>query len=568
MDTNRIESLRFGPVESDLEQVASLQGPDEAARLVGGLHRRGLNVCFGIGIGPDAKNSGIYALHLYQGGLGLPDRDYYLAENFSPQRAEYQKHIARMLALAGVDPTDAGSQAAAILELETELARASRTRTDLRDREKNYNRRTPAQLRELAPDISWDDYFAGARIKEPSYVIVGQPDFFVALNRLGKERDGAVWQAYLRWHLLRQAAPYLHAAAADENFRFYGKELQGQEVPEPRWQRAARVIDGTIGEALGKIFVEKYFPPAARARMKELVGNIRDVFSTRLEKLPWMSPATREEARRKFARFSSKIGHPDKFRDYSNVGIVRGYYYGKVQRANTAEFQRDADRIGLPVDRNEWSMTPQTVNAYFNPTQNEIVFPAGILQPPFFDITADDAVNYGAIGSIIGHEITHGYDDQGRKSDADGNLRDWWAAADAREFDQRAAKLVEQYNAYEPVAGAHVNGRLTLGENIADLGGVSIAYEALQHALDKNPEGRKLIDGFTPEQRFFLSFAQAWRVNTRETELRRRLVVDSHAPPQFRAFGPLVNLTEFTKAFDIRPGDPMWRDPGERAVIW
>ncbi len=568
MDTHRVEQLRFQPIRSDLDRLDELQGSEDAARLVGDWQRRGISVCFGVGVAPDLKNSGVYALYLRQGGLGLPDRDYYLADGFSPQRAAYRRHIATMLELEGVPASDAASQAAAILDLETELARASRSRTELRDREKNYHRLTLAELRGLAPDIAWDAYFEGARIRSPDSIIVGQPDFFAALNHLAHDHDGEVWRDYLRWHLIRNAAPHLFAAASDESFRFYGTELQGQPSPEPRWQRAARVIDGSIGEALGQLFVEKYFPPAARTRMEALVADIREVFADRLEKAPWMSAATREEARRKFDRFTAKIGCPEKFRDYSSVRLDRGDYWGNIERSAAAEFKRDADRIGQPVDRAEWNMTPQTVNAYFNPTQNEIVFPAGILQPPFFDLEADDAVNYGAIGSVIGHEITHGYDDQGRKSDADGNLRDWWADADAREFERRAARVVDQFDAFEPLPGVHVNGRLTLGENIADLGGVSIAFEALERDLVRHPSRRQTLDGFTPEQRFFIAFAQAWRVNTREAEIRRRLVIDPHAPPQYRAFAPLLNLAAFQKAFDIRPGDPMWRAPEERAVIW
>ncbi|MBL9135780.1 MAG: M13 family metallopeptidase [Verrucomicrobiales bacterium] len=568
MDTNRIEQLKLRPIQEDLDRLDAIQGPDDAARLIGDWHRRGIASCFGISVYPDAKNSDVYALYLSQGGLGLPDRDYYLAEGFAKQRDEYRKHIASQFQLLGEARSDADALAASVIDIETELAKASRTRTELRDQEKNYHRRTFQELKDATPDIAWDAYFAGAGITPPSSLVVRQPEFFQALSRLGTEREPEHWLAYLRWHLLRNSAPYLHAAAADESFRFYGTVLQGQPKPEPRWQRAAKVIDGTVGEALGQIFVQRHFPPEARARMAELVQNIQAVFRDRLGKLDWMSPATRAEALKKFDRFRAKIGHPETFRDYSSVAIRRDDFLGNIHRADAFEFRRDAERIGKPVDKSEWHMTPQTVNAYFNPTQNEIVFPAGILQPPFFDLTLDDAVNYGAIGSVIGHEITHGYDDQGRKYDAAGNLHDWWAEADAKEFTARAEKLVSQYESYEPVPGAKVNGRLTLGENIADLGGSSIAFEALQRALAKDPSKRKNIDGLTPEQRFFLAFAQAWRVNTREAEIRRRLVVDPHSPPQFRAFAPLINLDPFHAAFGIQPGDPMWKAPENRARIW
>lgn len=568
IDTNRLEQLGLRPIQPDLDRLDAIQGPEDAARLIGDWHRRGVGVSFGVFVSPDAKQSEVYALYLSQGGLGLPDRDYYLAEGFAKQRDEYRKHIGAMFRLLGEAASDADAFATQILALETELAKGSRTRTELRDQEKNYHRKTLAELKQLCPDIAWDAYFEGAGIQPPAYVVVRQPEFFTTLNRLATEREPEQWLAYLRWHLLRSSAPYLHAAAVDESFRFYGTVLQGQPQQEPRWQRAARIVDGSVGEALGRLFVEKHFPAAARTRMAELVENLRVVFQERLGKLEWMSEATRRQALEKFAKFRPKIGHPDKFRDYAAVEIRRDDFVGNLQRAQAFEFRRTTVRIGKPVDRSEWGMTPQTVNAYFSPTQNEIVFPAGILQPPFFDLSLDDAVNYGAIGSVIGHEITHGYDDQGRKYDANGNLRDWWTEADAKEFTTRADQIVAQYEAYEPLPGAKVNGRLTLGENIADLGGTSIAFEALQRALAKDPSKRKSIDGFTPEQRFFLAYAQAWRVNTREAELRRRLVVDSHAPPQFRAFGPLVNQPEFIAAFGIQPGDPMWKAPEARAKIW
>lgn len=573
MDTNRIDRLEFKPLRPDLEKLESIQGPDDAARIVADWHLRGISVCFGLYVGPDAKKSDTYALHLSQGGLGLPDRDYYFAEGFAKQREEYRKHIATVFRMTGESASDADSMADTIFDLEKELAKASRSRTDLRDREKNYHKKTRADLAKLSPDIAWDVYFEATGTPKVAEVIVGQPEFFEALNRLSTERSPNDWLAYLRWHLIRSSASGLHSALYDESFRFYGTILQGQPQPEPRWQRAARAIDGGrtgggLGEALGQLYVERHFPAAARARMSELVEDIKAVFKDRLAKLEWMSPATRELALKKFARFTTKIGHPEKFRDYSQVAIRREDYLGNLQRAQVADSRRDLERIGKTVDRDEWHMTPQTVNAYFNPTQNEIVFPAGILQPPFFDLAADDAVNYGAIGSVIGHEITHGYDDQGRKYDADGNLKDWWSEADAREFAGRADRIVAQYGAYEALPGAKVNGQLTLGENIADLGGTSIAFEALQRALARDPSKRRTVDGFTPEQRFFLAFAQAWRVNTREAEIRRRLVVDSHAPPQFRAFGPLVHQEAFINAFGLQAGDPLWKAPADRVRIW
>jgi putative endopeptidase len=568
MNTNRLEELGFQPLRADLDRIAAMDTPEAAGRLLGDFHRRGIGAAFSLYMFPDRKDSRVYSVNLYQGGLGLPDRDYYLAEGFAKQREEYGRHVARMFELLGDAPADAAEAARLVVSLETELAKASRARQDLRDDTKNYHKQTRDELQAVTPNLEWEEYFTAAGLGGIKDVIVGQPEFFEALDRLAGERELPDWRAYLRWHLVRGTAPLLHAAAEDEHFRFFGTALRGQPAQEPRWQRAARLADEALGEAVGRLFVEKHFPPAAKARMDELVNNLKDVFRDRLAKLDWMGEATRAEARRKFDRFTQKIGHPARFRDYSTVVIKADDFLGNVQRAAAFEWDRNARRIGGPVDRDEWGMTPQTVNAYFNPTLNEIVFPAGILQPPFFDPELDDAVNYGAIGMVIGHEITHGYDDQGRKYDAEGNLRDWWTEADAREFDARAQRLVRQYGAYEPLPGAKVNGQLTLGENIADLGGVSLAYEALQRALAKDPAKRRPVDGFTPEQRFFLSAAQIWRVNWREAELRRRLVTDPHAPAQFRAVGPHVNLAQFFAAWDIKPGDTMWRAPEDRAQIW
>jgi len=469
-----------------------------------------------------------------------------------------------MFTLLGETPADAETHAGTVVALETELARASRSRVDLRDPNKNYHRFTGRELAAQTPALLWNVYFAGRNVSGFAYEIVGQPEFFDAVNQLVKERPLSDWQAYLRWHLLHGSAPYLPAAFEQENFDFFGRVLSGQPEPEPRWKRAAHVIDGSIGEALGRLYVEKCYPPAARARMNELVENLKAVFHDRLEKAAWMTPETRAKALAKFARFTQKIGHPDHFRDYSAVDIRRDDYLGNVRRAAAFEAHRETVRVGRPVDRTEWGMTPETVNAYFNPQLNEIVFPAGILQPPFFDVAMDDAVNYGAIGVVIGHEMTHGYDDQGRKYDADGNLNDWWTAGDAQAFDDRAQRVVDEYNAFEALPGLHVNGKLTLGENLADLGGVHIAYEALQRALAKDPSRRQVIDGFTPEQRFFISFAQVWR----DAEAQRLITVDPHSPGQFRAYGPLLNVQEFYDAFGIPPGSPMWLAPEQRAVIW
>ncbi len=487
LDTNRLEQLGFKPLEPDLERIAELKGGDDVLRLLAGFHQRGIGALFGQSVQPDAKDSSVYALYLSQGGLGLPDRDYYLKDDFAKIREAFTAHVARMLTLLGEAPAAARAQAATVLELETALARASKSRADLRDPIANYHKFAVADVVREYPDAPLTIYLKGLGLENLPEVIIRQPEFFQALYALADERPLDDLMTYLRWHLLNARAPYLHAAAEDESFAFYGKVLRGQPAQEPRWQRAARVIDGQIGEALGQLFVARHFPPSARARMLELVDNLKAVFRDRLAKVDWMAEATRAKALAKFERFTQKIGHPDPFRDYSMVEIRADDYAGNVQRAELFESRRQLARVGRPVDKTEWHMTPQTVNAYFNPSQNEIVFPAGILQPPFFDSDTDDAVNYGAIGVVIGHEITHGYDDQGRKYDAEGNLNDWWTEADAKAFEARAEKVVEQYNAYEALPGLHVNGKLTLGENIADLGGTSIAYEALRARPGQGP---------------------------------------------------------------------------------
>ena len=568
MDTNRLEQLGFKPIKPDLRRIRALKSTKAFFQLLADFHARGIGGLFRSAASPDAKNSDFYGFELSQGGLGLPDRDYYLKDDFSKQRAEYREHITKMLMMLGEEPAEASRQAVLVLNMETTLAKASRSRVELRDPNANYNKFTVADFAARNSVSAWRAYFAASGLEKLPEVIVGQPEFFAAVDQLFAERPLADWKVYLRWHLLRGTAPYLDHTAEIEDFTFYTTKLRGQPEPEPRWQRAAHIIDGSIGEALGRLYVQKYFPPAARARMNELIANLRDVFRDRLKKVDWMSDDTRPKALAKFDRFTQKVGHPEKFRDYSTISIRRGDFLGNIQRAALFESRRELARVGKAVDKTEWHMTPQTVNAYFNPLQNEIVFPAGILQPPFFDVEADDAVNYGAIGVVIGHEITHGYDDKGRQYDANGNLNDWWTDQDAKEFEARAQKIVDQYSGYEALPGLNVNGKLTLGENIADLGGTSIAFEALQRALERDPSKRKTIDGFTPEQRFFLSLAQLWRTNWRDAELRRRITVDPHSPGQFRAIGPHVNLGEFYEAFDIKEGAPMWRPPDLRAKIW
>lgn len=568
MDSNRIETLAFKPIEEDLKSVDRIKTTQDLWKVVARQHLQDVSPMFSSGVSPDSRQSTHYAFQLRQGGLGLPDRDYYLAEGFANQREAYERHIVEMLTMAGSPKEKAEGEARAILSLETALARASKPRTELRDPIANYHKFERKDWLARHKSIQWRIFLGELSLQEVPSLIVGQPAFFDALEKELSSRPVEEWKAYLRWHLLRAASPYLHSQASQASFQFFGTTLRGQPQQEPRWQRAARIIDGSIGEALGSVYVERHFPEKARQRMKALIDDLRTVFKDRIAKVEWMTPATRSKAMAKFERFTQKIGHPEKFREYRGLKIKSNDLLGNIRRASEFESRRQLATVGRRVDTTEWHMTPQTVNAYFNPLQNEIVFPAAILQPPFFDLESDDAINYGAIGVVIGHEITHGYDDEGRKYDAEGNLNNWWSEEDSREFEARAKKLIDQYSAYEALPGVRVNGRLTLGENIADLGGASIAYEALQRALNRDPSKRTSIGGFTPEQRFFISLAQLWRVNWREAELRRRIIVDPHSPAQFRAIGAHVNMQEFYDAFGIKSDSPMWRNPSDRAKIW
>ena len=559
----------YRPVEPDLRRINAARGIGPLLSAVARFHAVGVPGLFSTYVAPDEKNSSVYAFYLLQGGLSLPDRDYYLLDRFAEIRESYRTHVGRTLALAGEKkPERAEGGAQTVLRLETELAKASRTRVDLRDPERNYNRFTAAELVRRYPRLQFKEYLRARGVRVPDYVVVGQPEFFDALAGLLGSASLSEWKTYVRWHLLHDSARHLAPALEDENFDFFHRTLLGQEKPEPEWKRAAIQVDGALGEALGALYVRRYFPPAARARAAELVQDLEDVFRARLQSIPWMTPATREMALTKFGRFVTKIGHPKKFRDYRTVRISRTDPLGNFRRARAFEVRRKVVQVGKPVDRDEWQMTPPTVNAYFDPTLNEIVFPAGILQPPFFDTEMDDAVNLGGIGVVIGHEITHGYDDQGRKYDADGNLKDWWAAQDAKEFTDRAKRIVDEYSKFEPLPGLPLNGELTMGENIADLGGVSIAFEALQRRLASGRTSDAKIDGFTPEQRFFLSYGQIWRGNVRDEEQRRRISIDPHSPGRFRVNGALANVPEFWRAFSVPVGSPMRQDDHLRVNIW
>ena len=571
MDEQAIEAMRTKPLQEKLNRIDMIKDRQDVLAEIAHLHSIGVNAFFNFGAGQDAKDSTRDIAQAVQGGLGMPDRDYYTKQDpdMKGKREKYIAHVTKMLTLLGEPAGKAAEDAKKIMALETKLAEASRTRVQLRDPIKNYNKMGVRQLQDLTPDWNWSDYFKKIDLVEPGDINVRQPEFFKAAANSFKSTPIDDWKAYLRWHLINATAPYLSKDFVDEEFDFNERTLRGTQQIKPRWKRVVASEDDAIGEALGKLYVGFYFPPEAKARALELVNNLKEALADRIKTLDWMDEPTKKEALKKLAAFQVKIGYPDKWLDYSLLQIDRGPFVLNTIRAEKFEADRDVQKIGKPVDRTDWGMTPPTVNAYYNPNMNEIVFPAGILQPPFFYANADDAVNYGAIGAVIGHEMTHGFDDQGRQFDAVGNLRDWWSKKSAEEYDKRRKAVVDQYSSYEPLPGLHLNGELTQGENIADIGGVKLAYAALQKALDKHPEERtKKIDGLTPEQRFFLSFAAIWRSKIRDEDQKLRLNTDPHSPAQFRVNGPLSNLPEFQQAFNIPDGSPMARPADKRVNIW
>jgi putative endopeptidase len=571
MDEKMIEAMRTKPLADEFKRIDAVKGRGDVLKEIAHLHTLGIGAFFGFRSGQDDKNSTMVISNCVQGGLGMPDRDYYTKTDDASKklRDQYVDHVAKMLTLLGEPATTAKEHAQRILALETKFAEASRTRVELRDPQKNYNKMSQSDLQGLTPDWNWADYFKEINLVEPGDINVHQPDFFKGANATFTSAPIDDWKTYLRWHLIDGTASELSKDFVNESFNFNDATLRGTKQIKPRWKRVVISTDEALGEALGKLYVADYFPPEAKARALELVNNLKEALKDRIKTLDWMDEPTKQEALKKLAAFGVKIGYPDKWRDYSLLKIDKGPLILNALSAENFEVNRDLRKIGKPVDRTEWGMTPPTVNAYYNPTMNEIVFPAGILQPPFFYANADDAINYGGIGAGIGHEMTHGFDDEGRQYDATGNLRDWWTPASAAKFKERSKAIVNQFNGYEPLPGLHINGELTQGENIADLGGVKLAYAALQKALEKNPEARnKKIDGFTPEQRFFLSFATIWKSKQRDADLKLRLNTDPHSPARYRVDGPLSNLTEFQKAFNIPDGSPMVRPADKRVNIW
>ncbi|SDF16786.1 Predicted metalloendopeptidase [Massilia sp. PDC64] len=568
MDEAKLEQLGITPLNGELAKIAALKDKSELPALLAHLGKIGVNVPYDFGIHQDNKDSTKYVADIYQSGLGMPDRDYYLKADdakLADAKAKYLTHVEKMLALAG--DKNAAANAKAIVDFETELAKVQWTKVELRDPIKAYNKVPLADMGKVAPDYDWNGYLQATGIAgKTTYVIVSQPTYLKGFAEISNKTSLDTWKAYLTMHLLDAYGSYLNKAFVDERFDFYGKTLSGVKEMEPRWKRGVGAIERSQGESLGKLYVAEYFPPERKARMEALVKNLLVAYKQSIDKLDWMSPATKKEAQAKLAKFTPKIGYPNKWKDYSALVVSRDDLVGNVMRSREVEYNRELNKLGKPIDRDEWGMTPQTINAYYNPEMNEIVFPAAILQPPFFDANADDAVNYGGIGAVIGHEISHGFDDQGAQYDGDGNLRDWWTPADHKNFEAKTKMLVKQYNQFEPIKGYHVNGELTLGENIADNSGLAIAYKAYKISL----KGKKapVIDGLTGEQRLYMGWAQVWRTKMREQQQIVQVKTDPHSPGQFRANGTLRNQPGFYDAFKVKQGDKMYLAPQERVIIW
>jgi len=568
MDVKAIEKRGVKLLEPQFRRIAQIQTVPQLEEEVAREQSEGFGTLFRFSSAQDDKDSSRMIGSAEQGGLALPDRDYYLREDARSKQllAEYQQHVARMLSLAGEPADRAAAEASTVIAIETQMARASKTRVERRDPEANYHLMELADLRALTPDFSWDTYFRDVGFPDIRLVNVGQPEFFQALDKQLTTLPLDQWKIYFRWHVIHAAVAALPARFVDENFDFFGRKLTGVTELQPRWKRCVASVDRNLSEALGQKYVEQQFPPEAKSRARALVESLVAALRDDIQTLPWMSAPTRQQALAKLAAMSLKIGYPDKWRDYSAYDVVRSSYLINLERGSGFEFRRTLAQIGKPVDRTEWDMSPPTVNAYYNPNLNEIVFPAGILQPPFFDSAADDALNYGAIGAIIGHEMTHGFDDQGAQYDAQGNLRNWWTPEDLKNFKERAACVQKQFDGFVVEDDLHENGKLVLGESIADLGGVTIASMAFQQTAEAKTENT--IDGYTPQQRFFLSFARVWGTSARPEYERMMATVDAHPLPRFRANGALMNLPAFADAFSCQAGDPMVRPAVERCKIW
>ncbi|WP_428225863.1 M13 family metallopeptidase [Flavobacterium sp.] len=573
MDTIARNKRGITPLKPYLAKINAIKTVQDLNKLITETTPEGGLGFYGAGVGPDAKNSNRNVVYIGPGGLGLPDRDYYVSEDKDSQekRQKYVAHVARMLQFLGEKPEEAKKSAERVLALETEMAKPRFTRVERRDARKSYNPMTVADLQKLTPSVNWEAYLQGTGFGKVDTLVVSQPKYMEAMEATFKANKIEDWKAYLRWMLIDENANELTTDIEKANWDFYSKTLQGALKQRPREERALQVVNGTLGEALGKLYVEQKFPAEAKAKAKAMIDNIFLAFENRINKLPWMTPATRKGAIDKLRKSTIKIGYPDKWEDYSKLDIVAqengGNYFENIKNVTKWAYAKEIEDLSKPVDKSRWGMAPQTVNAYFNPMYNEIVFPAAILQPPFYDYKADEAVNYGGIGAVIGHEISHGFDDSGSRFDADGNLKNWWTDEDLKQFTTLGGSLAGQYSALQPLPGIFVDGKFTLGENIGDLGGVNAAYDGLQLFLQKN--GRPAnIDGYTPEQRFFISWGTIWRSKMRDEAIKNQVKTDPHSPGMYRAYVPLQNVDAFYQAFDIKEGDKLFVKPEDRIKIW
>jgi predicted metalloendopeptidase len=569
MDTAQRESLGIAPLRAELARIATIDDGKQLAAAFARASAIGVRLPFSVSVGADQRNSEQYAVSVSQSGLGMPDRDYYLRTDgkFPDTRKSYNTYIARLFALS--NQPDPEGAAARIVSLETRLAGLQWDRARNRDRNATYNKMSVTALQASTPHFDWQAFLAalpaGAKDKV-SDIIVRQPDYMTSIDAVIAEIPVSTWKEYLTFGLISAYADGLSSPFADSQFEFNGKVIGGRQQQPAQWRRGVQQVEQVLGEPVGRLYIERHFKPAAKARMDALIKNLLAAFKVGIDELEWMSPQTKKEAQAKLAKYRLKIAYPDQWRDYSAFDVKPGDHVGNLMRYREFQDTESWARLGKPVEKWRWGFTPQTVNASYSPTNNEITFPAGILQPPFFDLDADDAINYGAIGAVIGHEISHGFDDQGRKSDGDGNLRDWWTADDAKKFEERAARLAAQFESYTPLPGMKINGRLTTGENIGDLSGIAVAYRAYRISL--NGKEAPVIGGFTGDQRFFLGYAQIWRFKSRDEALRNQLLTDSHSPGMYRAFVPLTNIDAFYAAFNLKPGDKLYRTPEERVKIW
>ena len=567
MDTAKIEADGLAPVQPLFNEISAIQNKDDVMKVVADLHTKGIRPMYSLFSDADQKNSEMVVAYLYQGGLGMPDRDYYMKDDDRSKSIQeaYKIHLQKIFVLAGDNEANSKLNSSIVYKLEYSLAKSSMTLLEQRDPHKIYHKMNLEGLRKISPEIDWSVQFQNLGLKNPGDFIVGQPDFVAELGKMLNEVSVDDWKIYLKWQVLRSTASYLPLAFENQSFDFFGKTLSGQMAQRPRWKRVQESTNGALSEALGQLYVHKYFPAESKRRMIELVNNLRVSLGERIQKLAWMSNETKAKALDKLAAITVKVGYPDKWRDYSSLEVSTDSYCTNVLRASQFDFNYMISKVNKPVDRTEWMMAPQEVNAYYNPSMNEIVFPAAILQPPFFYVDGDDAVNYGAIGVVIGHEMTHGFDDQGCQYDKVGNLNNWWTDEDSKLFKERTTVLVNQFSGFTVLDTLKANGELSLGENIADLGGLNVAYNALHKVLTGN---EKPIDGFTPDQRFFLAYAHLWAQNIRDKEIVRRTKEDPHSLGRFRILGPLRNMPEFHKAFDVKEGDYMYLKEADRAVIW